>query len=413
MKHALQALTRREIHSLLLPPPPPFLQYSSKPNLDDSTCAFLDVLSQAITACSGASASGSRTTTFSIGSTGHQVTIREGGLSEGLGIRLWVGAFQLCDELVSPFGRRFLADRHVLELGSGTGICGILAAQLGARTVTLTDNEDAVIRNLRECAAMNLCNLPPEELSDSDLFPDTDDEDPKDHGGGTHRDSKGTPDELTSLFRAPSPWTVGPMLVRHCDWYNERIKLLEERQAGIKERSVVDDTAPSPFSDVGDGDVDGVGGGEAGAKPLELPVDLQYSRIIGSDLLYEMDSATMLSHTLARRLAPGGCALISGPTRQNRIFERFVQQCRMLGLRIAWDDVDFETEGRYVGVKSRSQEYEGGYRFMLVDRADAPCDQELLAPWCEERGWDFTRDDHVKGCPCGLCEAAENQAKLS
>ncbi len=41
-----------------------------------------------------------------------------------------------------------LRGRHVLELGSGCGLCGLLAAQLG-EAVTLTDYNDDVLRNLR------------------------------------------------------------------------------------------------------------------------------------------------------------------------------------------------------------------------------------------------------------------------
>lgn len=48
-----------------------------------------------------------------------------------------------------------MRDRFVLELGSGTGFCGIVARLLGAAHVTLTDNEPAVLENLRKCVEMN------------------------------------------------------------------------------------------------------------------------------------------------------------------------------------------------------------------------------------------------------------------
>ncbi|KAA6419328.1 MAG: hypothetical protein FRX49_10727 [Trebouxia sp. A1-2] len=81
------------------------------------------------------------------------VNIKEGPLGDGLGARVWVVAHTLCRELVEHPG--IIAGKSVLEIGSGCGLCGIVAAKLGAAQVMLTDNEDKVLFNLRDCVAIN------------------------------------------------------------------------------------------------------------------------------------------------------------------------------------------------------------------------------------------------------------------
>jgi predicted nicotinamide N-methyase len=56
------------------------------------------------------------------------------------GIVLWPAAIALAHELTS----RDVAGRHVLELGAGTGLPGIVAASLGARVVQTDRQEDAL-----------------------------------------------------------------------------------------------------------------------------------------------------------------------------------------------------------------------------------------------------------------------------
>ncbi|KAJ3305468.1 hypothetical protein HDV03_001562 [Kappamyces sp. JEL0829] len=47
-------------------------------------------------------------------------------------------------------------DREILELGSGTGLVGLVAARLGARSVVMTDHLDAVITNGRDNICRNI-----------------------------------------------------------------------------------------------------------------------------------------------------------------------------------------------------------------------------------------------------------------
>ena len=71
-----------------------------------------------------------------------------------VGLQVWRGALLLCDWLVHHSDRLVDPDLVVLELGAGCGLCGCLAAQLGAR-VYLTDVGDAILRNAAANVAVN------------------------------------------------------------------------------------------------------------------------------------------------------------------------------------------------------------------------------------------------------------------
>lgn len=57
---------------------------------------------------------------------------------DGLGGEVWAGAFVLC-EFLEQRARELVEGRRVVELGAGCGLCGFVAAALGARQVVLTD----------------------------------------------------------------------------------------------------------------------------------------------------------------------------------------------------------------------------------------------------------------------------------
>ena len=57
-----------------------------------------------------------------------------------LGTEVWPAAMTLINILeASPWPQRLARARHVVELGAGTGACGLAAAALGAPSVTVTD----------------------------------------------------------------------------------------------------------------------------------------------------------------------------------------------------------------------------------------------------------------------------------
>jgi Lysine methyltransferase len=110
--------------------------------------AMLDSISQALAACSGPLASGGRASTFCYGN-GLHAHISEGTLGDGLGAQLWSVSHILCRELAAH--PALVRGRRVLELGSGTGLVGIVAAALGAQ----------LVRVCQMCVCVCLCVCKP------------------------------------------------------------------------------------------------------------------------------------------------------------------------------------------------------------------------------------------------------------
>ena len=67
------------------------------------------------------------------------------GNSTGLG--LWLGSEVLCQYMLEH--QELIKGKRILELGAGLGLCGIVAYQLGAAKVIMTDGDKAVLDNLR------------------------------------------------------------------------------------------------------------------------------------------------------------------------------------------------------------------------------------------------------------------------
>ncbi|KAK3238244.1 hypothetical protein CYMTET_51732 [Cymbomonas tetramitiformis] len=69
---------------------------------------------------------------------GRQLLIQTGNFAEcNVSALVWTGAISLCRWMLSAADE--IRGKAVLELGTGTGACGLYAAALGARRVTLTD----------------------------------------------------------------------------------------------------------------------------------------------------------------------------------------------------------------------------------------------------------------------------------
>eukprot|EP00644_Phytophthora_capsici_P001267 jgi/Phyca11/105126/e_gw1.10.563.1 len=73
---------------------------------------------------------------------------------DGLGGEVWAGALVLC-EFLQKNNQKVVQERDVIELGAGCGLCGLVAAALGAKSVVLTDEyPDLLERNIA-----NNCHL--------------------------------------------------------------------------------------------------------------------------------------------------------------------------------------------------------------------------------------------------------------
>ena len=79
-------------------------------------------------------------------STGETLSLQT--LDDVIGGRVWEAASTLCRWLESE--QSALRNTNVLELGSGTGVCGLYAASLGCRSVVLTDGGPPVVLELLE-----------------------------------------------------------------------------------------------------------------------------------------------------------------------------------------------------------------------------------------------------------------------
>ena len=60
----------------------------------------------------------------------------------GIAGEIWSSAYLLSSLLIAEKSRKLMKNKIVLEVGSGTGICGLFASLSGAKKVYLTDRED-------------------------------------------------------------------------------------------------------------------------------------------------------------------------------------------------------------------------------------------------------------------------------
>lgn len=98
------------------------------------------------------------TTTFEAPNLARPIKLREERDNEGVplrtGCRVWSCARLLSRRLVDAESSR-IRGRDVLELGAGVGAVGLVCASLGARSVTLTDRDEAALALMHTNARLN------------------------------------------------------------------------------------------------------------------------------------------------------------------------------------------------------------------------------------------------------------------
>lgn len=223
--------------------------------------------------------------------------VREGRLGAGLGARPWPCAGLLCRALAEE---RSLRDAEVLELGCGVGVCGISAAVLGARRVVLTD----CVPDVLDLAAANI------GLNASRVLP-------------------------------------GTCHVRWFDWTSDSANFGE----GLRK-------VPERCVELGRDEV----------FPLVIGSDILYVRCVPVALSlctpavsrYSDEAPQLVSAVLARRLSPGGRAVLACPVRERSILRAFLDCAAHRGLLVHCSEMASE--------ESVCGEHDGGVSLLVVTK---------------------------------------------
>ena len=80
--------------------------------------------------------------------------VRYPHLLNSTGLTLWKGSKSLAEYL--SVHDDLIVNKKVLELGAGTGICGLMAHKLEAEHVIITDGDTDTLRNIRENINLNV-----------------------------------------------------------------------------------------------------------------------------------------------------------------------------------------------------------------------------------------------------------------
>ncbi|KAK2078363.1 hypothetical protein QBZ16_003203 [Prototheca wickerhamii] len=247
------------------------------------------------------------------------LAVYEGSLTDGVGARLWAAAHILCKALAQRPGA--VRGRRVLELGAGCGACGLAAARLGAERVALTDYLDAVLDCTGASVALTL--------------------------GGAAETAQGA---------RPAPvWDADGVAVRRLNWLDD---LGQEAEEGEKSNHTGASSASASSK-------------TPSRPPAHLDDGTPYDVILGADILYEAWMAEAVAAVIARRLAPGGLALVSCAVREAAIFDTFERELAQRGLEARRQAA--EPDPLFVGVAGPERNYEGGFRITAIQRASAPC----------------------------------------
>ena len=221
-----------------------------------------------------------------------RVRVRELALGRGVGAKLWRAASMLSDVLFAD--PEFVRGQSVLELGAGVGLCGLLAAKLGAKTVALTDFEPALLDSLALAA----------------------------------RDNRAPGDAETRVVR--------------CDWREER----QRAEAGTEDADAADDDELAAAAARG-GWLPSLRAGETFDRVVGS--DLVYERAHAEALPFVLR---------ARLAKPNGVATLVGAVRDRALLDTLVAGADALGLdvaesRAAENKNDDWYEGGYVELRAR------------------------------------------------------------
>ncbi|MCO5581402.1 hypothetical protein L7F22_035286 [Adiantum nelumboides] len=300
---------------------PLLLDFLRRPCLPD---CVLDALSHSIALCCGSCSAPPSNLTFTF-SPLLSVNIKEMDyVKGGLGWKVWGAALVLSRRLLSL--QKSFQDKHVLELGSGCGLCGLLAVKLGACEVVLTDYEPEILINL--CS--NVLLLPASILEPNQL--------------GQKSTPKMGLTEMACNHMYDNTCRPAIVKVRILDWAEDASSLLEEKEVNHL------------------------------VWP-KLSSDETFDWVIGSDLIYNHYNIKSLVSVVKRRLSKqGGQGVFAAPIRENQELSLFlyelgvhamdahVEQCSQQEWEACMEWLEVEEGGTLHGV----DHYEGGLAIIYV-----------------------------------------------
>eukprot|EP00898_Chlorokybus_atmophyticus_P002001 jgi/Chlat1/2801/Chrsp187S02964 len=315
---------------------------------------FLDAVASCIANCSGPCAARPNSQTYRFDGD-VLVTVRELSFVEGgLGWRVWYSALLLGQWLARHPSN--IIGKRVLELGAGLGVCGFVAAAIGAKEVVFTDVVSSVLRNLEATCTQFKSTLQSSTM-ERDLLPE--------------KKAMQSSDDIRPALR-----------VSYLSW---------DREQSLLHEGCPREEATSTSNGHGHSDFDALADDEA------------FEVIIGSDLLYDDSHAASLPAVVKRRLslsANASCYLVLA-IRFNDLLTRFLANLSASGLAMvsitnhtpptldsneeendsshnnnssssnvgSVFDVDTLLESPHNGLLVPGESYEGGIRFMHIAHA--------------------------------------------
>jgi hypothetical protein len=328
--------------------------------------ALLASLCAALATLSGPLASGDRLRELRYG--GVSVTVKEGALGDGVGAKVWHSAHAMCRELVAH--PEVVAGLEVLEIGAGCGVCGLVAAALGARHVALTDYVDRLLVNLRDAVHLNaaaggaaggeaVARVEAEARGGDAAQPAW--EAVRAAASALHEVG---PASRTRSLPLPSHATPLPaarqanMSVRFLDW-SDSVRHLDSPSEAAHPQG--QEARPARAALDGPSDPSSAPG---------VPPARRFDVVLAAEVLYEWPMAEFVPAVLAHRLAPGGRALMFMAVRDLAMYEAMVGAMRLRGLRVGARP--FHPHAADGGLAGREADYEGGYRMLGIEHEDAP-----------------------------------------
>eukprot|EP00210_Caulerpa_lentillifera_P008502 g8110.t1 len=262
-----------------------------------------------------------------------EIRIRQGALLDGLGARLWNVAHSLNHYIANHM--ELIKGKTILELGSGCGSSGILAATMSQESaVFLTDCVPSVLENLRASCRLNIpknrgslelkCVI--EQMND-DLIE------------STTIDGESL-DGVDDLFTNKASWEVSNMFIRFFDWQSD----------------VQSNTSNEESSEEAKSQTQPVACGTRGGAPVLG--DEKFDLILASEVLYEESHPILIASVLRHRLKHNGLCLIAGAVRDQSIYNTFNKECKIRELKIDTQELNIPQE--------QVAEYEGGIVLMRI-----------------------------------------------